>query len=51
MEQLLLVVLGLVSPGAAAWGMVKAGRLASLWAMWLLSSSAHDWLEASMVSP
>lgn len=51
MEQLLLVALGLVSPGVAAWGIVKAGRLASLWAMWLLSSSAHDWLGASTVLP
>lgn len=51
-QQLLLVALGLVFPGVAACGMVKAGRLpASLWATWLRRSSAHCWLGARMVLP
>ena len=51
-EQLLLVALGLVFPGTATWGMVKAGRLpASLWAPWLLNSSAHGCPGGRMVSP
>lgn len=51
-QLLLLVALGLVFPGAATWGMVKAGRLwASLWAAWLFNSLAHGWLGGRMVSP
>lgn len=51
-QLLLLVALGLVFPGAATWGIVKAGRLwASLWAPWLFSSLAHGWLGSRMVSP
>lgn len=57
MEQLLLLLLllaalGVVLPGAAAWGTVKAGRLpASVWAPWLLGSPAHCWPGGRMALP
>lgn len=51
-QLLLLLALGVVLPGAAAWGTVKAGRLlASLWVPWLLSSPAHGWLGGRMALP